>query len=219
MAIVGIGCPAAGRHRHPEALWQALLDGADTGGFLDDVTGFDADLFRIPPAEARRLDPRADHRPGDLLGAGGRPDRHDTVAHGLTGVFTGHPRRRRSPSPSPTPSTSKFQKASARQSPQRVAEGSGTSEPLEVAEGSGTSEPLEVAEDALAVATACGSSLAAVHLAVRCATERRTWPSRAASVRRPAADHTRSVRDEGCGILVLRRLSRRARRPETASTP
>ncbi|MEU6391715.1 type I polyketide synthase [Streptomyces sp. NPDC046939] len=85
VAIVGIGCRLPARIEDPTALWQALLGGVDAvrqvpadrwnatawadaeasgraanrrGGFLDDVTGFDAEYFGIPPAEARQMDPQ-----------------------------------------------------------------------------------------------------------------------------------------------------------------
>ncbi|MDQ0988601.1 type I polyketide synthase [Streptomyces sp. V2I9] len=85
VAIVGIGCRLPARIEDPTALWQALLQGVDAvrpvpadrwnatawadaeasggaanrrGGFLDDVTGFDAEYFGIPPAEARQMDPQ-----------------------------------------------------------------------------------------------------------------------------------------------------------------
>ncbi|WP_031186779.1 beta-ketoacyl synthase N-terminal-like domain-containing protein, partial [Streptomyces sp. NRRL S-1896] len=72
MAIVGIGCRLPALVEDPTALWQALLKGVDAvrqvpadrwnatawadaeasgwaanrrGGFLDDVTGFDAEYF------------------------------------------------------------------------------------------------------------------------------------------------------------------------------
>ncbi|MBT2897407.1 type I polyketide synthase [Streptomyces sp. McG3] len=85
VAIVGIGCRLPAHIEDPNALWQALLQGVDAvrqvpanrwnaaewadaeasggaanrrGGFLDDVTGFDAEHFGIPPAEARQMDPQ-----------------------------------------------------------------------------------------------------------------------------------------------------------------
>ncbi|MEU1470316.1 type I polyketide synthase [Streptomyces sp. NPDC005761] len=85
VAIVGIGCRLPALIEDPTALWQALLKGVDAvrqvpadrwnatawadaeasgaaanrrGGFLDDVTGFDAEYFGISPAEARQMDPQ-----------------------------------------------------------------------------------------------------------------------------------------------------------------
>ncbi|MGW6287807.1 type I polyketide synthase [Streptomyces sp. NPDC055107] len=85
VAIVGIGCRLPARIEDPTALWEALLQGVDAvsqvpadrwnatawadaeasgaaanrrGGFLDDVTGFDAEYFGIPSAEARQMDPQ-----------------------------------------------------------------------------------------------------------------------------------------------------------------
>ncbi|MCQ4208855.1 acyltransferase domain-containing protein [Streptomyces longispororuber] len=171
IAIVGIGCRLPGGIDTPDALWQALLDGADTGGFLDDVTGFDADLFRIPAAEARRLDPaRTIALETSWAALEDARIVHDAVAHGRTGVFMG---------------------TTAPTVPVAIAHA------LEVPEG----HPL-------AVATACGSSLAAVHLAVRALRDGAADLALAGGVSAPPGPRTtRSVRDEGCGILVLRRLS------------
>ncbi|GAA2063057.1 hypothetical protein GCM10009801_06650 [Streptomyces albiaxialis] len=80
VAIVGMGCRLPGGVDSPEALWRLLDAGGDavaafpedrgwsldpavtggvrTGGFLADAPGFDADLFRISPREARAMDPQ-----------------------------------------------------------------------------------------------------------------------------------------------------------------
>ncbi|MFB9905554.1 SDR family NAD(P)-dependent oxidoreductase [Allokutzneria oryzae] len=87
IAIVGASCRLPGRIAGLDALWTALSSGADAvtsvpsdrfdarrflqpeparpgktytvaGGFLDGVTGFDADYFGITPREASRMDPQ-----------------------------------------------------------------------------------------------------------------------------------------------------------------
>ncbi|MEU8216810.1 SDR family NAD(P)-dependent oxidoreductase, partial [Micromonospora taraxaci] len=81
VAVVGVACRLPGA-ADPEQLWRLLTEGrhaigdlpADRrndpiwaeagpnvptrGGYLPDVTGFDADFFRISPREARSLDPQ-----------------------------------------------------------------------------------------------------------------------------------------------------------------
>ncbi|MDA0647330.1 polyketide synthase, partial [Nonomuraea ferruginea] len=87
VAIVGVGCQLPGGIRDLDGLWQALLRGDDlvgtvppdrfeaeryvdeslprpdrsytrAGGFLDDLTGFDAAYFGISPKEAASMDPQ-----------------------------------------------------------------------------------------------------------------------------------------------------------------
>ena len=85
IAVIGMACRFPGADS-PEAFWQNLIAGVDgvgplpvarrpdigvasaddehlpfawrQGGFLDDVAGFDAQLFAISPHEARRMDPQ-----------------------------------------------------------------------------------------------------------------------------------------------------------------
>ncbi|MCZ4351949.1 SDR family NAD(P)-dependent oxidoreductase [Roseovarius aestuarii] len=87
IAVIGLGCRFPGAESGPDAFWQMLKDGrhgvrrvpadrwdADAwydpdptvpgkthsrhGGFIDDVTGFDAALFGLSPREADALDPQ-----------------------------------------------------------------------------------------------------------------------------------------------------------------
>lgn len=87
IAVVGIGCRFPGRVRNADEYWQLLLDEKDAvrevpadrwsgeafydrdagrpghlrtrdGGYLDDVTSFDAQFFGITPHEAARIDPQ-----------------------------------------------------------------------------------------------------------------------------------------------------------------
>ncbi len=85
IAVIGMACRFPGADS-PDAFWQNLIAGVDgvgplpvarrpdigvasadvehlpfawrQGGFLDDVAGFDAQLFAISPHEARRMDPQ-----------------------------------------------------------------------------------------------------------------------------------------------------------------
>ncbi|GLY46787.1 hypothetical protein Lesp01_04430 [Lentzea sp. NBRC 102530] len=72
--MVGIGCRFAGGIGSPAEFWEFLSSGGSAvralsegrwsgqgevlGSFLDDIAGFDAELFGIPPREARLIDPQ-----------------------------------------------------------------------------------------------------------------------------------------------------------------
>ncbi len=87
IAVIGIGCHFPGNADSADQYWQMLIDGVDTVGpipedrwshasifdssgempgttyvneaaFLEQVDGFDADFFSIPPREANYLDPQ-----------------------------------------------------------------------------------------------------------------------------------------------------------------
>ncbi|HEY6185241.1 MAG TPA: beta-ketoacyl synthase N-terminal-like domain-containing protein, partial [Terriglobales bacterium] len=77
IAIIGMGCRLPGKVDSPESFWTLLQNGVDAivdlprgrwgsaaqvpkcqGGFLDEVTGFDAEFFGIPPRESDHLDPQ-----------------------------------------------------------------------------------------------------------------------------------------------------------------
>ena len=87
IAIIGLGCRLPGGITSPEQLWTALVEGRDlvgvvpadrfdatrfldanpsrpgktytvSGGFLEDIAGFDAPFFGLSPREASRMDPQ-----------------------------------------------------------------------------------------------------------------------------------------------------------------
>ncbi|MCZ7415986.1 SDR family NAD(P)-dependent oxidoreductase [Streptomyces sp. WMMC897] len=88
IAIVGMGCRLPGSAHSPESLWRVVSEGRDVvsafpedrgwdvegiyhpdpdvegttytrqGGFVEDATAFDAELFRISPREAVAMDPQ-----------------------------------------------------------------------------------------------------------------------------------------------------------------
>lgn len=81
VAVVGVGCRLPGGVRGPADYWRLLGDESDvigpvpadrwrdftafppadaptSGGYLDDIAGFDADFFRITPREAMVMDPQ-----------------------------------------------------------------------------------------------------------------------------------------------------------------
>ncbi|MER5886562.1 SDR family NAD(P)-dependent oxidoreductase [Streptomyces sp. NPDC001941] len=246
VAIVGLGCKLPGGIETPDALWQALTDGLDAvrevpgdrwnarewldadlrapgkmttrwGGFLDGIDAFDAELFRISPAEATHMDPQQrmalevawaafeDARivPADLAGT-------------RTGVFLGtmaqeyHLATGADPDAIGTHSATGWDNSVI---PARIAYALGLRGP------------------AMAVATACSSSLAATHLAVQSLRRGESDLAVAGGVNVMLSPHTTVamtkfggmnpdgqcrafdagangyVRGEGAGVVVLRRLS------------
>ncbi|MFF9899117.1 type I polyketide synthase [Streptomyces longispororuber] len=244
VAIVGIGCRLPAQIEDPTALWQALLQGVDAvrqvpanrwnatawadaeasgqaanrrGGFLDDVTGFDAEHFGIPPAEARQMDPQqrialevacaaiedARRSPASLAGT-------------RTGVFMG----------AMWQEYPLFTQGAAEAIHAHSAIGWDTSViPSRIAYALGLHGP------AMGVATASSSSLVAVHLAVQSLRSGESDVALAGGVnlmlhpntsvaltklgtQSPAGlsrafdgDGDGYARGEGCAVVVLRRLS------------
>ena len=181
IAIVGMGCRLPGGVNGPEELWDLLEQGADAigdlpedrgwdvedmrgrpgmsagGGFLDDVTGFDAGFFGISPREAEAMDPQQrlmlEVTWESLERAGIDPA---TLAETPTGVFTGI-------------STTDYARTttSGRVPMPEGAEGYlMTGIAASVASGR-IAYTLGLRGPALTVDTACSSSLTAVQLAVR----------------------------------------------------
>ncbi|MEU9443028.1 beta-ketoacyl synthase N-terminal-like domain-containing protein, partial [Streptomyces sp. NPDC048304] len=187
------------------------------GGFLDDVARFDPELFRISPAEARHMDPQQrmalevawaaleDARivPGTLTGS-------------RTGVFLGTMAQEYHLATGADPETIGMHSAVGWDNsiiPARIAYTLGLQGPV------------------MAVATACSSSLTATHLAVQSLRRGESDLALAGGVNVMLHPHTTVamtkfggmnpdgqcrafdasaggyVRGEGCGVIVLRRLS------------
>nr|WP_202547115.1 type I polyketide synthase [Streptomyces sp. SID2119] len=244
VAIVGIGCRLPARIEDPTALWQALLDGVDAvrqvpadrwnapawadaeasggaanrrGGFLDDVTGFDAEHFSIPPAEARQMDPQQ-RIALEVACAAVEDARRSTasLAGTRTGVFMG----------AMWQEYPLFTQGATEAIHAHSAIGWDTSViPSRIAYALGLRGP------AMGVATASSSSLVAVHLAVQSlrsgesdfalagginlmlhpntsvALTKLGTQSPAGLSRAFDGDGDGYARGEGCAVVVLRRLS------------
>ncbi|XMN10908.1 type I polyketide synthase [Streptomyces griseobrunneus] len=244
VAIVGIGCRLPALIEDPTALWQALLKGVDAvrqvpaerwnatawadaeasggaanrrGGFLDDVTGFDAEHFGIPPAEARQMDPQQ-RIALEVACAAVEDARRSTasLAGTRTGVFMG----------AMWQEYPLFTQGAAEAIHAHSAIGWDNSViPSRIAYALGLRGP------AMGVATASSSSLVAVHLAVQSlrsgesdfalaggvnlmlhpntsvALTKLGTQSPAGLSRAFDADGDGYARGEGCAVVVLRRLS------------
>ncbi|MEU9254846.1 SDR family NAD(P)-dependent oxidoreductase [Streptomyces sp. NPDC048270] len=246
IAVVGLGCRLPGGIETPDALWQSLLDGVDAvrevprdrwnadewldpdprapgrmttrwGGFLDDVAGFDAELFRISPAEARQMDPQQRM----ALESAWAAIEDARIVHGdlegtRTGVFMGTMAQEYHLATGADPKNIETHSATGWDNsiiPARIAYTLGLHGP------------------ALAVATACSSSLTATHLAVQSLRSGESDLALAGGVNVMLSPNTTVamtkfggmnpdgqcrafdagaggyVRGEGCGVVVLRRLS------------
>ncbi|MFC5751232.1 SDR family NAD(P)-dependent oxidoreductase [Actinomadura rugatobispora] len=241
IAVVGMACRFPGGANSPEAFWRLLVEGRDAvtdipatrwgaaelydpdpyapdsansrwGGFLDDVSGFDAAFFNISPREAEAMDPqqrllletawealeRAAIGPGSLAGS-------------RTGVFGGLV-------------YSDYQQLAAEVGPY-----SGTGNAHSVAVGR-ISYLLDLHGPCTALDTGCSSSLVAVHLAAQSLRLRESdmalaggvnvildpdthialgqWGAFAPDGRCKTFDAAADgmVRGEGCGVVVLKRL-------------
>ncbi|RSS31956.1 polyketide synthase, partial [Streptomyces sp. WAC05858] len=245
IAIVGLGCRLPGDIDSSAALWRLLADGRDAvaeppaeraalwaadpitaarpesappvrGGYLRDVSGFDADVFGVSGREADILDPQ--HRLllevawEALEHAGMPPDRLGSTA---TGVFAGL-------------SYNDYMNRLDRHP--RELEGSALANGHCVATGR-ISYLLGLHRPSVALDTACSSSPVAVHLAVQALRAGECDLALAGGVtlmfepritrsfdRMGMLSHTGHchafdasadgfVRGEGCGLVVLKRLT------------
>ncbi|MGV9505933.1 type I polyketide synthase [Streptomyces tendae] len=169
IAVVGLGCRFPGGAQGPEAYWTMLREGADAirplpegrfesaelwrGGFIDGVDEFDAPFFRIPPREARVMDPQQRlflEVAWEALEHAGLPP--TALAGTRTGVFLGM-------------NSTDYGQIVTRH-PENIDAFYGTGNSFTAATGR-LSYLLGLHGPSLAVDTACSSSLVAVHLAVQ----------------------------------------------------
>lgn len=247
IAIVGMSCRFPGNADSPEAYWELLTGGVDAirevpperwdvnalydpnpdapgkiatryGGFLTDLTGFDADFYGITPREAASMDPQQrlvlEVAWEALERAGYAPDGLERTR---TGVFVG------------ICNTDYFQ-INYGNDPNRIdaylASGSASS----IASGR-LSYLLGLQGPSVSIDTACSSSLIAIHLACQSLRSGECTMAIAGGVNvilRPEVSMTLSrahmlapdgrckafdsradgfVRSEGCGLLVLKPLA------------
>lgn len=236
VAVIGVGCRFPGDIDGPERLWDFLTEKkcaitaypdrgftnagtfAESGGFLKDVAGFDNRFFDIPPDEALRMDPQQRL----LLEVSWEALEHagiipESLRLSRTGVFVG------------VSSTDyvRLVSASAQQKSTIWDKTGGSSSII----ANRISYFLDIQGPSIVIDTACSSSLVAVHLACRSLS---TWDCDIALVGgtnvlispepwggfREAGILSQTgcchafdksadgmVRGEGCGVIVLQRLS------------
>lgn len=236
VAVIGVGCRFPGDIDGPERLWDFLTEKkcaitaypdrgftnagtfAESGGFLKDVAGFDNRFFDIPPDEALRMDPQQRL----LLEVSWEALEHagiipESLRLSRTGVFVG------------VSSTDYVRLVSASaQQKSTIWDNTGGSSSIIA---NRISYFLDIQGPSIVIDTACSSSLVAVHLACRSLS---TWDCDIALVGgtnvlispepwggfREAGILSQTgcchafdksadgmVRREGCGVIVLQRLS------------
>lgn len=236
VAVIGVGCRFPGDIDGPERLWDFLTEKkcaitaypdrgftnagtfAESGGFLKDVAGFDNRFFDIPPDAALRMDPQQRL----LLEVSWEALEHagiipESLRLSRTGVFVG------------VSSTDYVRLVSASaQQKSTIWDNTGGSSSIIA---NRISYFLDIQGPSIVIDTACSSSLVAVHLACRSLS---TWDCDIALVGgtnvlispepwggfREAGILSQTgcchafdksadgmVRGEGCGVIVLQRLS------------
>lgn len=236
VAVIGVGCRFPGDIDGPERLWDFLTEKkcaitaypdrgftnagtfAESGGFLKDVAGFDNRFFDIPPDEALRMDPQQRL----LLEVSWEALEHagiipESLRLSRTGVFVGVS----------SADYVRLVSASAQQKSTIWDNTGGSSSII----ANRISYFLDIQGPSIVIDTACSSSLVAVHLACRSLS---TWDCDIALVGgtnvlispepwggfREAGILSQTgcchafdksadgmVRGEGCGVIVLQRLS------------
>ena len=229
IAIIGIGCRFPGA-KNPEEFWQLLRGGEDAitqvkgrwegdgwGGFLEEVDLFDPQFFGISPREAQRMDPQQrlllEVSWEALENAGIAADK---LAGSATGVFVGI-------------SSSDYSQLQLHYGSEIDAY-AGTGNAHSIA-ANRLSYLLDFRGPSLTIDTACSSSLVALHLACQSLYNRECHQAIAGGVNlmlSPELTLTFSqagmmspdgrcktfdasadgyVRGEGCGVVILKRLS------------
>ncbi|WP_394836994.1 SDR family NAD(P)-dependent oxidoreductase [Pendulispora rubella] len=233
IAIVGMGCRLPGGVTDPEAFWQLLEDRVDAvtevpaerwaapahdaarwGAFLSGVDGFDAEFFGISPREAKAMDPQQRlllEVTWEALERAGQPP--DGLTGSRTGVFVGVV-------------VTDYDKVSRADRDIYTVTGNGHAFPA-----GRLSYQLGLQGPSMTVDTACSSSLVAIHLACQSLRNGESTLAVAGGVNlmlspdmsnmlagsRALSPDGRCrtfdamangyVRGEGCGVLVLERLS------------
>ena len=228
IAIIGMGCRFPGA-KDPEQFWQLLKNGKDAiskcdrwdgeawGGFIDDVDKFDPQFFGITPREAQSIDPQQRlllEVSWSALENAGVADR--SLAGSNTGVFVGI-------------SSSDYSQLRLRYGAEIDAYlGTGNAHSIAA---NRLSYLLDLKGPSMAVDTACSSSLVAVHLASQSLKTGECDRAIAGGVNLMLspeltqtfelagmmaqdgrcktfdADADGYVRGEGCGVVILKRLS------------
>lgn len=236
VAVIGVGCRFPGDIDGPERLWDFLTEKkcaitaypdrgftnagtfAESGGFLKDVAGFDNRFFDIPPDEALRMDPQQRL----LLEVSWEALEHagiipESLRLSRTGVFVGV-------------SSTDYVRLVSASAQQKSTIWDNTGGSLSII-ANRISYFLDIQGPSIVIDTACSSSLVAVHLACRSLS---TWDCDIALVGgtnvlispepwggfREAGILSQTgcchafdksadgmVRGEGCGVIVLQRLS------------
>ena len=234
IAVVGLGCRFPGAN-NPQEFWQLLSDGQDAistsvrlqldtptpdyinqGGFVPHLKEFDASFFRIAPKEATRLDPQQRlllEVAWESLENAAIPA--DKIEKSSTGVFIG---------------ASAIDYWHQLLSENEIDAYLTTGNTHSLASGR-ISHFFDFTGPSVSIDTACSSSLVAVHLAIKSLRDRECNMALAGGVNRLISpkislnfarakmlspdgrcktfDETANgfVRSEGCGIVVLKRLS------------
>ena len=248
IAVIGMSCRFPGENDSPESLWQFLLNAQDGigkipadrwdnesyynpdpnvigtintryGGFLNQISLFDADFFNVSPREAVSMDPQQRivlEVSWEALESAGIPA--DSLKGSSTGVFMG------------VTSTDYFHLQQKVDNPEMIDNYTGTGGSIYSVAGR-VSYTFGLQGPSMSIDTACASSLVSVHQACRSLLDDEAdlalaggvnlilvpdtyiFLSRAGGLAKDGRCKTFDdsadgmSRSEGCGVVVLKRLS------------